>query len=192
MENAQTGLGAPPAPVTDRERLRRLIAEKSLVTGDFTLASGRKSTFLFDMKKTMLDPVGINLLADAILEKVYLTDAAYVGGLAMGAVPMVVATVMKSHPNRELRGFWVRKEQKDHGTLNRADGYIIDGSKVVIVEDVTTTGSSVMKAVDEARDHNCEVCAVVTIVDRMEGARQFLSGQGIDLVAIFDRSDFGL
>jgi len=179
--------------VTDHERLRRIIAEKSLRLGDFILASGRKSKFLFDMKKTMLDPEGINLLADAVLEKVYSTDANYIGGLAMGAVPVVVAAVLKSHGNRrELHGFWVRKEQKAHGTRNSADGYIVDGSKVVIVDDVTTTGESVMKAINEAREHNCDVVAVITIVDRMEGAREFLGSQGIELKSLFDKSDFNI
>jgi orotate phosphoribosyltransferase len=145
------------------------------------------------MKKTMLDPAGINLLADALLEKVYLTDAAYVGGLAIGAVPLVVATVMRSHGQaRPLKGFWVRKEQKDHGTRNSADGYIVDGTKVVMLEDVTTTGESVMKAINEARQRHCEVTAVITVVDRQEGARENLEKQGITLLPVFDRSDFGL
>ena len=181
------------APADARERLREIIAEKSLRRGDFVLASGRRSHFLFDMKKTMLDPEGIDLLGDAVLEKAAFLDADHIGGLAMGAVPIVVAAVQKSrHAKRPLKGFWVRKEKKEHGTRNSADGYIEDGAKVIIVEDVTTTGESAMKAIDEAKARDCKIAAVITIVDRSEGARQNLAAHGIELISLFTKEDFGL
>jgi orotate phosphoribosyltransferase len=175
-----------------RERLRRIIRDRSFRNDrTFTLASGRTSTIFFDLKPTMLDPEGINLLADLVLEKLAGTAAGYIGGLAMGAVPVIVATVAKSHgTDRPLRGFWVRKEQKGHGVMNLIDGPIEEGAAVVIVEDVTTTGGSVMKAIDQARSRGCKIAAVVTVVDRLEGAREALRQQGIDLIALFDRDDF--
>ncbi|HLG90297.1 MAG TPA: orotate phosphoribosyltransferase [Alphaproteobacteria bacterium] len=184
---------APAASDSGRARLRAIIEEKSLMRGNFTLASGRPSNFLFDMKKTMLDPKGINLLADAILEKTAGIDASAIGGLAMGAVPIVIATILKSQDTRRpLKGFWVRKEQKDHGTKASADGYIESGARVIVVEDVTTTGESVLKAVAEAKGRGCEIAAVVTILDRLEGARERLAAEGIDLLAVFTKQDFGL
>ncbi|HLY58713.1 MAG TPA: orotate phosphoribosyltransferase [Stellaceae bacterium] len=157
----------------------------------FVLASGATSTYFFDLKKTMLDPEGISLVADQVLRRVVAIGAHVVGGLAMGAVPIVVATLVKAHAaGYELRGFWVRKEQKDHGTKAKADGYLEPGAKVVIVEDVTTKGGSAMMAVNEARERGCEVTAVVTIVDRQEGAREFLSSEGIELIALYTRDQF--
>jgi orotate phosphoribosyltransferase len=175
-----------------RARLVGIIKALSFRTDrTFTLASGRTSNIFFDLKPTMLDAEGIDLIADAVLERLSGIDAGYIGGLAMGAVPIVVACVLKSRATgRPLRGFWVRKEQKDHGAERRADGHLVDGSRVIIVEDVTTTGGSALQAVAEARRHGCEVAAVVTVIDRLEGAREALAREGIELRAVFDRNDF--
>jgi orotate phosphoribosyltransferase len=175
-----------------RERLRQIIAERSLIRDrNFELASGRLSNFFFDLKRTMLDPEGIDLIADALVERALSRDASYIGGLAMGAVPMVVAAVLRSRSTaRPLKGFWVRKEGKDHGTMNLVDGYLPEGAPVLIVEDVTTTGGSALKAIAEVRRRGCSIAAVITIVDRLEGARENLAAQGIELIALFDRNDF--
>jgi orotate phosphoribosyltransferase len=182
---------APPE-ATKRERLREIIARRSFRNDrTFTLASGRTSNIFFDLKPTMLDPDGIDLLADVLLDRVEPIDAASIGGLVMGAVPIVVAAVLKSRGrNRRLQGFWVRKEQKDHGAMTLIDGHLVDGSRVIVVEDVTTTGGSAMKAIDEVRRRGCEIAAVITIVDRLEGARENLAAAGIELIALFDRNDF--
>jgi orotate phosphoribosyltransferase len=180
------------AETTKRERLRKIIQHLSFRNDrTFTLASGRVSNIFFDLKPTMLHPEGINLLADLVLERVAKTDADYIGGLVMGAVPVVIATILKSNAtDRPLRGFWVRKEQKGHGVMNLTDGPLEEGSRVVVVEDVATTGGSVMKAIDEVRKRHCKIVAVITIVDRLEGAKENLAKQGINLVALFDRDDF--
>ncbi len=175
-----------------RERLRHIIADMCFTTGPtFRLASGRESNFYFNLKKAMLDPEGIELLADLILEETAGIRADYVGGLAMGAVPVVVAVVMKSRGgNRPLRGFWVRKEAKGHGTNDLTDGHIVDGSRVIIVDDVTTTGGSIKQAIEEVKRHNCEIAAVITIVDRLEGAKEALAKDGVELIALYDTNDF--
>ena len=174
-----------------RGRLRELIRELSLTRGQFKLASGRESNYFFDLKPTMLHPEGINLLADAILEKIEGLEADYIGGLAMGAVPIVAAVVMKSQStDRSLRGFWVRKEMKDHGIVKAVDGHLAERARVVIVDDVTTTGGSVMKAVEEAKKKHCDIKAVITVVDRLEGAKENLAKQGIELIALFTTEDF--
>jgi len=175
-----------------RERLRRIIAERSLRRDRvFKLASGRESNYFFNLKPTMLDPEGINLAADAILARIAELDAQYVGGLVMGAVPLMAAIVTKSagtpHP---LTGFWVRKERKDHGAEELIDGELRPGARAVIVEDVTTTGGSVLKAIREVRAKGCAIAAVITVVDRLEGAKAALAQEGIDLIALYTTEDF--
>lgn len=174
-----------------RARLKTLITELSVLTGrEFTLTSGRKSTILFDMKKILLDPEGANLVAQAVVERMADGEADYIGGLAMGAIPLVSAVCMRSHGIRPVRGFYVREKPKTHGTLNRIDGHIADGAKVILFDDVTTTGGSTMKAVQAVRERGCFVSKVFTIVDRQEGAREALAAEGIELVALFDKEEF--
>ncbi len=155
------------------------------------LASGRWSDFYFDLKPTMLDPDGLDLLTDLILEKIAHIDAKYIGGLAMGAVPLAIAASLKSRGSKHpLKAFWVRKEAKDHGTKNLIDGPAVDNSRVIIVDDVTTTGGSIMQAIAEVKKHNCKVAAVITIVDRLEGAKEALEKKGVNLIALYDTNDF--
>lgn len=176
---------------TGDARLRQLIAERSLLKGgEFTLASGRQSSVFFDMKRTMLDPEGANLIADAVLRRLARTAVDGVGGLVMGAVPIVAVVCAKSFPARPLRGFFVRKEAKDHGTARRIDGNLAAGDRVVILEDVTTTGGSALQAVEAVRQAGAEVVGVLTIVDRMEGAGEAFAAAGLRFDAILTRDDF--
>ena len=172
-------------------RLRQLIAERSLLTGgDFTLASGRQSSVFFDMKRSMLDPEGANLIAEAVLRRVEDLNVDAVGGLVMGAVPIVAVVCARSFPQRPLQGFFVRKEAKDHGTAKRIDGNLAAGARVVILEDVTTTGGSALQAAEVVRAAGAEVVAVVTLVDRMEGAAEAFAAEGLRFEAILRRDDF--
>jgi orotate phosphoribosyltransferase len=175
-----------------RERLRQIIAERCYRRGRFKLASGKESDYYFNLKPAMLDPEGANLLADLMLERIAGLDAKYIGGLAMGAVPVAIATMMRSYATaKPLQAFWVRKEgPKEHGAKNLADGYIVSGERVIVVEDVTTTGDSVMHAIDEVRRRGCEIAAVITIVDRLEGAQKRLAREGIGLIALYTTKDF--
>jgi orotate phosphoribosyltransferase len=189
---AQAHTQAMASAQDKRERLRRIIKERSLLTGsEFKLASRRQSGFFFDMKKTMFHPEGASLIADLIFEAISGDrDVGFIGGLEMGAVPIVAAVAMRSYPDRPISGFFVRKEAKDHGTKKLVDGCLDPGSKVILLEDVTTTGGSVMKAVQAVRDMGCTVERVVTIVDRLEGAAANLQKQGLELVPIFTARDF--
>ncbi len=175
-----------------RARLRDIIAAKSLLTGrNFTLASGKPSGFFFDTKKTMLDPEGANLIADLMLDVLETEDATHVGGLAMGAVPLVAALCVKSFQRgRPLGCFYVRKETKDHGTESLVDGYLEAGAKVVILEDVTTTGGSAMKAVAAVAALGATASLVLSVVDRLEGAEEAFRAKGLRLVSLFTRDDF--
>jgi orotate phosphoribosyltransferase len=174
-----------------RARLREIIAEKSFREGDFTLSSGRKSDIFINLKPTMLDPEGLNLIADQVLEKLQDHDAEFIGGILMGAAPVLLSVVQKSYfTARPLRGFWVRKERKAHGMQQMIDGDPGAGDRIVVVDDVTTTGESLLKAVDAMRSRGCEIVGVLTIVDRCEGAVERVRESGYDLISIFDRYDF--
>jgi orotate phosphoribosyltransferase len=175
-----------------RDRLREIIRDRSLRRGgEFTLSSGEVSEYFFDMKKTMLDPEGANLIASEMLLLNELSKADAIGGLVMGAVPIVSVVCARSHyTDRPLPAFFVRKERKGHGTQQLIDGHLNRDSRVVLVDDVTTTGGSLLKAVEAARAEGCEVDTVVTVVDRLEGARENLAKNGIKLIALFTRADF--
>lgn len=173
-------------------RLRDLIRDQSMLTGQvFTLVSGRTSKALFDMKKTMFDPEGMNLIADAVFDRLEGEDIDAVGGLEMGAVPVVLGVVMRSYQRgRPISGFFVRKAVKDHGTMQKIDGRFTPGSRVILFDDVTTTGGSVFQAVRVVRENRCTVSKIITVVDRQEGATENLAREGIELIPIFTKDQF--
>lgn len=180
-----------------KARLIRIIEERSLWRqADFELVSGAASTFYFDMKPTAFDPEGASLIAELILEALAADRVDLIGGLEMGAVPIVACVCQLSHRARPIAGFFVRKEAKDHGTKRLIEGVPRDqelaGKHAVLVEDVTTTGGSVLAAVGAARDAGCEVSKVVTVVDRLQGAGDNLRTHGIELVALLSAEDFDL
>jgi len=179
-----------------KNRLIELIKEKSLLIntdGKFKLSSGKESTFYFNMKPVVFDPEGANLIADMMYEIIEkkCNDVDYVGGMETGAIPIVAEICVKSfNGKKRLQGFFVRKEEKTHGTKRLIEGNLKENSKVVLVEDVTTTGTSVLKAINEVRKFGCSVSHVITIVDRMEGARENLKKEGINLIALTTVDDF--
>ena len=159
--------------------------------GTFTLASGAASGYYFDMKPTMLDPEGANLIAELVLEALAGAEVDCVGGLALGAIPMVAAVVQKSAgAPRPLPGFYVRKEQKERGAERLIDGNLEPGARAVVFEDVTTKGGSSFRAVEAARQAGATVTRVIAIVDRCEGAEDFLRARGVELTALLTSADF--
>jgi orotate phosphoribosyltransferase len=186
-------LSAPQASdiARKRERLRAIIRRQSLLQNrDFRLASGRSSSFFFDMKKTMFDPEGAALLADLLFDAIKAEDVDYIGGLETGAVAIVAALCLRSWPEKPIKGFFVRKETKGHGTDQRVDGHLEAGSRVMLFEDVTTTGGSAMQAVSQARQSGCTVLKVISIVDRLEGAEENFRAADIQFQALFTLRDF--
>jgi orotate phosphoribosyltransferase len=174
-----------------RARLRDIIAEKSQLAGTFKLASGGTSGFFFDMKPTLMDPEGSNLVAELILDLLKDEKVEFVGGLELGAVPLAAIIAQKSHySGRPVPAFLVRKEPKSRGTEKVIEGNIRKGAEVVILEDVTTKGNSALKAVEAARAEGCVVRRVVTVVDRLDGARDNLKAHGLELSALFTKDDF--
>jgi len=163
---------------TNRNRLLGLLKEHSLMFGDFTLASGKKSNFYFDSKKTTLRPEGAYLVAAEMLQVLSDRgiDADAVGGLTLGADPIVCPIAALSHTTgAPLRAFIVRKEAKGHGTTRQIEGDLEPSSKVVVIDDVVTTGGSTLKAIEAAEAAGHEVVAVLCVVDREQGGAEALS-----------------
>jgi orotate phosphoribosyltransferase len=188
MEAAASGADAKDGR---RERLRQIIVDKSLMTGrTFTLASGKSSSFFVNLKQTMLDPEGSNLLAELILDVLEELGIRNFGGVAVGAVPLVASVCTRSYGRFPVNTFFVRKETKDHGAERQIDGYLEPGAEVLIVDDVITTGGSAMLAVEAVRARGCTVSKVLAIVDRQEGGRENLADEGLELISLFTRADF--
>jgi orotate phosphoribosyltransferase len=175
-----------------RNRLAELIRERSFGRRKVVLASGRESNFYFDMKPTMFHPEGASLLAKMILARLSGLGIDYVGGLEMGAVPLIASVAAFSHEQgKPLPGFFVRKAVKDHGTKKRIEGpESLAGKRVAILEDVTTTGGSAIQAVEVARQAGAEVALVLSIVDRLEGAADSFAKAGVPFAALFTADDF--
>jgi len=174
-----------------RQELLAIISRVSLLQGrEFRLTSGGSSNFFIDLKKTMLDPEGASLLADLLFDKIKAEDVDCVGGMETGAIPIVTAVCMRSWPERPVKGFFIRKEAKGHGTDQRVDGVLDQGSRVILFEDVTTTGRSLMRAVEQTRLFQCRILKAITVVDRLEGATENFRQAGIPFEALFTRRDF--
>jgi orotate phosphoribosyltransferase len=179
-------------PHDARARLYEIIKAKSFVRGHVVLASGKESDHYFDMKPSMFDPEGAELLADLIYARIAETGADIVGGLEMGAVPLITPiSILSRRAGRPLPGFFVRKTVKDHGTRKLVEGLRnVAGLRVVIVEDVTTTGGSAMKAVEALKAAGATIALVISILDREEGASKLYADAGIPFQSLFKASDF--
>jgi orotate phosphoribosyltransferase len=174
-----------------RSKLFALLKERAFRRGRVVLASGRESDYYFDMKPAMLDPDGATLLAELILQYIQDVKADCVGGLEMGAVPLIAPVAMRSLAfGRRLPGFFVRKAVKDHGTKKRVDGADIAGKNVVILEDVTTTGASALDAVKAVEEAGAKVALVLAILDRGEGAADLYAKAGIPFASLFRAEEF--
>lgn len=175
-----------------RDRLQEIIKKRSVITGDFELASGASSDIFFEMKETLLDPEGLELASKMTLDIINnLSNVDAVGGLELGACPVVTALCLMSRAGRPLIGFYVRKERKKRGAKQLVDGPVVRGSNVVILDDVTTKGGSVLQAVRAAREElDCNVVAVITVVDREQGAKEALAKEGLELFPLFVMSEF--
>jgi orotate phosphoribosyltransferase len=154
---------------TARQELLRLLATKSLRLGEFKLASGRTSDYYIDCRTTTLDARGSRLTGEVLLEEVHRRgwNPQAIGGLTMGADPLAVAVAVVSG---NVHAFLVRKAEKQHGTGRRIEGFGEKGARVVIVDDVCTTGSSTIQAIEAAREFGFEVVGVMCLVEREEAA----------------------
>lgn len=175
-----------------KRRLARILVEKSYREGDFVLASGRRSDYYFDCRVSALHAEGSWLIGRLFNDMLAPLDIRGVAGMTMGADPLVSATTLISHElGRPLHGLLVRKESKGHGTNQFVEGLgnFARGDSVAMLEDVVTTGGSLLKACARVRDAGMNIVAVCAILDREEGGRENLSREGYDLRAIFTRKE---
>lgn len=185
-------------PTSPRDRLIELIAELAVVPGQVTLSSGRTADYYVDMRRATLHheaaPLIGHLLLDLLEEAgMGVAEVDAVGGLTMGADP-VVSAVQHAAASRglDLDAFLVRKESKGHGMRRQVEGPDIDGRRVVILEDTSTTGNSPLRAAEVASDHGAQVVGIATIVDRDTGARQAIEKAGWPYVWLLSAADLGL
>jgi orotate phosphoribosyltransferase len=177
--------------MTEHSTLIALLAERSAKRGQFTLASGKQSTFYIDARLTTMSPEGLSIIGPLALSVLQQTgwsiDA--VGGLTLGADPISYAiSYASAHSDHPLRAFTVRKETKTHGTGRLIEGPFRQGDRVAVIEDVITTGGSALRAIDAVRAANGAVAGVLALVDREEGGRQTIEKAGIPVVALVTAS----
>lgn len=174
-----------------REELLKFIKEKAIRKGEHTLSSGKKSDFYIDGKQVTLDPHGILLVGKMILALLHGTQADAVGGPTLGADPIAAAvSLLSSQTGKPLKAFIVRKEEKRHGTQKRIEGPSLQaGDRVVVVEDVITSGKSVLDAIKEIEKQDCRVVKVICLVDREEGAGELLAPYQFS--PIFTKTELG-
>ncbi|QDT63066.1 orotate phosphoribosyltransferase [Calycomorphotria hydatis] len=182
-----------PLTESTRNQLIELVRERALKFGDFTLASGKKSTYYLDGKQVTLQSTGLRLVSQGMLEMTSEYTYNAVGGMSIGADPIVggVLTVA-AEAGQSLDGFLVRKEAKGHGTQRFIEGPVQPGAKVLIVEDVVTTGGSSIKAIERVREFGAEVVAVTAIVDRLQGGEAAFTEIGVPFAPLLKITDFGI
>lgn len=176
-------------------RLEELLLERSVERGDFVLASGARSTYYIDCRRTTMSAEGQALVGEAGLKAIRDAkwEAEAIGGLTMGADPVAYAVAAASFRNPPIiDGFSVRKETKAHGTGRRIEGNFATGARVVIVEDVITSGGSALQAAAAVTEAGGVVVGVLALVDREQGGRDKIEAEGHAVVAITTATRLGL
>ncbi len=175
-----------------KSRLAKLLLKLSYREGDFTLTSGKKSDYYFDCKQTALHPEGGFLIGRLFFEMLKEYDLEGVGGMTLGADPLITGVTVVSHiEGRPLPGFIIRKKSKGHGTDQYLEGLanFSEGDKVVLLEDVCTTGGTLITAAERVRDAGLVIVGVLAVLDREEGGREKLKEAGLELNSIFTRQE---
>ena len=179
------------------DQLKKLLLEKSVRTGEFTLASGKKSDLYIDCRVTALDPIGAQLIGElgwaATQEQInsqgYKIDA--IGGMTMGADPISLAVGMTSAiktPDEMIQVFNIRKEPKEYGRGKQIEGNFNEGDQVIVVDDVITTGGSTIKAIEAIERAGGKVKFALILVDREEGGREAIEARNVPVVSLYSRS----
>ncbi|MBC7333543.1 MAG: orotate phosphoribosyltransferase [Actinobacteria bacterium] len=177
----------------EKDKLLSLIKKNALRFGDFVLASGARSNYYIDARMITLDAEGSYLVAKLILKMLENVEVDSIGGLSIGADPIVSAVSTLSFiEGKPLRGFIVRKEPKKHGTQKWIEGPLRNGDKVAIVDDVVTTGGSILKAIEKVKEYDCKIVKIISIVDRNSGLENKLKDQGYTYEPIFCLKDLGI
>ena len=177
-----------------RDELIAIVRARSFRTGDFTLSSGKRSGLYFNMKPTMMDPRGAELAARALLAVARDRGAEYVSGLEMGAVPVIGSmAAISSADGAPIRTTFVRKAVKAHGSMDRIEGLGPDeslaGRRVLVIDDVATTGASTLVAIEAIRAAGGVVDSAAALVDREEGGAELLAAHGVRLFPVLRASE---
>ena len=181
-----------PDVMTERQRLIKLLGERSVQTGQFTLASGKISDFYIDARITTMSPEGLALIGPLAI-KIFKTarwELDAIGGLTLGADPIAYSISYASNLAPPLlRAFTIRKEAKTHGTSKLIEGAFQHGDRVAIVEDVMTTGQSALKAIDAVIAAGGQIVGVFALVDREEGGRETIEHAGYEVISVTRRRE---
>lgn len=170
-----------------KKTLIELLKENDVIKfGDFTLSSGKKSDYYVDMKKAITLPEILSCVAHLITADIEQSDVTKVAGPALGAVPIATATSLISKKPMLM----IRKNKKSYGTSKQIEGELVEGDRVVIVEDVTTTGGSLLKAIDVIEDNGGKIIKAFVIVDREEGAKDKFEERNIEFKPLLTISEF--
>ncbi len=177
--------------MNSREKLREEILEKAVVHGKVILSSGKEANYYVDLRRVTLDAVAAPLVGEVMLELTKNLDFDAVGGLTLGADPVATAMMhVAASKGRKLDSFVVRKAEKAHGLQRRIEGPDVKGRRVLAVEDTSTTGGSVMTAVEALKEAGAIVVGVAVIVER--GAAPLIAENGLEYLAAYQLSDLGL
>ncbi len=174
----------------ERDRLLELLQTRALEVRDVVLSSGKRSNYYIDCKRVTLSPEGAYLTAKIMLDMIGHGVSA-VGGLTLGADPIVSSIAVLSHiQERNLPALIIRKEPKKHGTMSFVEGPSLEkGAKVAVVEDVVTTGASILLAIERIAAAGYEPVQALAILDRLEGGRETIEAEGFGLQSVFTRDD---
>ena len=174
------------------DRFLQLFREHAILRGKFKLNSGRESLFYFDGRMVTLRPEGAFLIGKKIFHILSEAGAEAVGGMTMGADPIAAAVALVSHQEgKPIPAFIVRSGVKEHGTQKRIEGPLRGGSRVGIVDDVITSGGSVLRSIEAVESEGCRVVKVVVILDRLEGGSEEIKRRGYDFTALLQADPSG-
>jgi orotate phosphoribosyltransferase len=179
---------------SDRDKLFTLLFQRSFRYSEeptFKLTSGQMSSFYIDCKKVSLDPEGAFLIGQQIFDRIKQLPADGVGGMTLGADPIATAVSLVSYlKNKPIPAFIVRKEPKGHGSEQQIEGELKAEAKVIVVEDVVTTGGSTVRTLEVLRKAGHTILKVIALIDRKEGGRERIAGEGAGFESLFTIDDF--
>jgi orotate phosphoribosyltransferase len=177
----------------NRQRLIELFQQRALKFGEFQLASGKTSQYYLDGKQVTLHAEGLRLVSEGVLALLDGVACDAIGGMSIGADPIIGGVLATAAAQgRDLKGFMVRKEAMGHGTKKYLEGPVEPGQKVVIVDDVITTGGSSILAIERAQEFGCEVVLVIGIVDRLQGGAGNFAKHKLRFQSLLTVRDFGI